>query len=154
MKLYRLKFTLTEPSEGTEDEYLAKVPDLPGCRAWGDTAAQAVENLQSVAVAFMGSCRDHGDVLPPQVAAAAEDVDGRRGFSEVMVAVRGTASSPASCAGSDASWTDEHAAIVFGAEPFDADNSRGVKEATETEKASQMRVATTGLGASASVCIA
>ena len=63
MKLYRLKFTLTEPSEGTEDKYLAEVPDLPGCRAWGDTAAQAVENLQSVAVAFMESCRDHGDVL-------------------------------------------------------------------------------------------
>ena len=87
MKLYRLKFTLTEPSEGTEDKYLAEVPDLPGCRAWGDTAAQAVENLQSVAVAFMESCRDRGDGLPPQVAAAAEDVDGRRGFSEVMVAV-------------------------------------------------------------------
>lgn len=87
MKLYRLKFTLTEPSEGTEDKYLAEVPDLPGCRAWGDTAAQAVENIQSVAVAFMESCRDHGDGLPPRVAAAAEDVDGRRGFGEVMVAV-------------------------------------------------------------------
>ena len=89
MKPYRLKFTLTQPSEGTQDKYLAGVPD---CRAWGDTAAQAVENLQSVAVAFMESRRDHGDVLPPQAASAAEDVDGHRGFSEVMVAVRGIAS--------------------------------------------------------------
>ena len=87
MKLYRMKYTLTEPSEDTEEKYLAEIPDLPGCRAWGDTAAQALENLQCVATAFVESCCDRGDALPSQVAAVADEVDGRQGFSEVMVAV-------------------------------------------------------------------
>ena len=86
MKLYRMKFILRQPSEDTEDKYLAEIPDLPGCRAWGDTAAQALENLQSVATAFIESCRDRGDPLPPDVAAAAEDVDEVQAVSEVMVA--------------------------------------------------------------------
>ena len=86
MKLYRMQFVLREPSEDTENKYLAEIPDLPGCRAWGDTAAQALENLQSVATAFIESCRDRGDPLPPEVAATAEDVDRSRAVSEVMVA--------------------------------------------------------------------
>ncbi len=87
MKLYRLEFALREPSEDTEGMYLAEVPSLPGCRAWGETAALALENLQSVATAFIESHRAHGDALPPEVAAAAEDVGECRGISEVMVAV-------------------------------------------------------------------
>ena len=86
MKLYRLKFVLKEPSEDTEDRYLAEIRDLPGCRAWGNTAAQALENLQSVAAAFIESCRDRGDPLPREVARAAEDVEDDRTVSEVMVA--------------------------------------------------------------------
>lgn len=87
MKLYRLEFVLKEPSEDTEGMYLAEVPTLPGCRAWGETAALALENLQSVTTAFIESHRAHGDPLPPEVAAAAVDVDEHRGVSEVMVAV-------------------------------------------------------------------
>ena len=86
MKLYRMTFVLREPSEETEDRYLAEIPDLPGCRAWGDTAAQAVENLQGVATAFIESCRDRGDPLPPVIAAAAEDLDEVQAVGEVMVA--------------------------------------------------------------------
>ena len=37
--------------------------------------------------AFVESCRDRGDALPPRVAAVADEADGRQGFSEVMVAV-------------------------------------------------------------------
>ena len=37
MELYKLRAVLREPSEDTEDERLAEIPDLPGCRAWGDT---------------------------------------------------------------------------------------------------------------------
>ena len=85
MKLYRMKFVLKEPSEETEDRYLAEIPNLPGCRAWGDTAAQALENLQSVATAFIESCRERGDPLPREVAMAAEDVEDDRTVSEVMV---------------------------------------------------------------------
>ncbi len=87
MKLYRLEFVLKEPSEDTEGMYLAEVPALPGCRAWGETAALALENLQSVTTAFIESHRAHGDPLPPEVVAAAVDVGEHRGVSEVMVAV-------------------------------------------------------------------
>jgi predicted RNase H-like HicB family nuclease len=87
MKLYRLQFVLREPSEDTEEKYLAEIPDLPGCRALGDTVAQALENLQGVTAAFLESYRDRGDALPPQVEAATEDVGGQQGSSEVMVAV-------------------------------------------------------------------
>lgn len=64
MKPSRLEFVLKEPSEDTEGMYLAEVPVLPGCRAWGETAALALENLQSVTTAFIESHRAHGDPLP------------------------------------------------------------------------------------------
>jgi predicted RNase H-like HicB family nuclease len=87
MDLYRLRAVLREPSDETENKYLAEIPDLPGCRAWGDTSAQALESLQSVAAAFIESYRDRGDPLPPQVTAAVVDADEHRGVSEIMVAV-------------------------------------------------------------------
>ena len=37
MDLYRLRAVLREPSDDTEGKYLAEIPDLPGCRAWGDS---------------------------------------------------------------------------------------------------------------------
>ena len=64
MKLYRLPLVLKEPSEDTEGKYLAETPALPGCRAWGDSAAQTLENLQSVAAAFIESYGARGDALP------------------------------------------------------------------------------------------
>ncbi len=67
MKLYRLPLVMHEPSKDAEDKYVAEVPTLPGCRAWGDTAAEALENLQSVAAGFIESYRSRGDPLPPEV---------------------------------------------------------------------------------------
>ena len=87
MDLYRLRATLREPSEETEYKYLAEIPDLPGCRAWGDTSAQALESLQNIAAAFIESYRDRGDPLPPQVAEAIVDAGELGGVSEVLVAV-------------------------------------------------------------------
>jgi predicted RNase H-like HicB family nuclease len=87
MKLYRLPLVMHEPSEDTEDRYLAEVPALPGCRAWGDTAAEALENLQSVAAAFIESYRSRGDPLPPEVEAASFDPKGSQVLGEVLVAV-------------------------------------------------------------------
>ncbi|MCI0785162.1 MAG: type II toxin-antitoxin system HicB family antitoxin [Chloroflexi bacterium] len=87
MKLYRLPLVLHEPSEDTEDKYLAEVPDLPGCRAWGDNAAEALENLQSLAAAFIESYRDRGDTLPQQVVAAVSETVEPRIISEILVAV-------------------------------------------------------------------
>ncbi len=87
MKLYRLPFLLHEPAGGGEDKYMAEVPSLPGCRAWGDSAAEALENLQSVTTAFIESYRARGDSLPPEVEAASSEMQGTPVVSEVLVAV-------------------------------------------------------------------
>jgi predicted RNase H-like HicB family nuclease len=86
MKLYRLPLVLHEPDDSEEGKYLAEVPALSGCRAWGDTAAEALENLQSVATAFIESYRDRGDALPPEVEAASLESVGPRIMSELLVA--------------------------------------------------------------------
>ena len=86
MKLYRLPFVMYEPDQGGEDKYRAEIPALPGCRAWGDTAAEALENLQSVATAFIESYKSSGDPLPPEVSSASLEA-GQRALSEVLVAV-------------------------------------------------------------------
>ena len=70
MKHYKLRYVMHGPSEETEGKYMAEVPALPGCRAWGDTPEDALDILQSVATAFVESHIDHGDELPPAVASA------------------------------------------------------------------------------------
>ena len=87
MKLYRLPVLMHEPSQDTEDKYLAEVPALPGCRAWGDTAAEALENLQSVAAGFIESYRSRGDPLPPEVEAASSELGSTQISGEMLVAV-------------------------------------------------------------------
>ena len=65
-----LPYTLKAPSEETEHMYLAEVRVLPGCRAWGETAEEALHNLDGVAADFIASHEEHGDELPPSIAAA------------------------------------------------------------------------------------
>ena len=86
MKLYKLPIVLQEPTEDSGNKYLAEVPSLPGCRAWGDSAAEAVDNLQSVAAAFIESYKERGDPLPPSVQNLASET-GTTTVSEVLVAV-------------------------------------------------------------------
>lgn len=69
MKFYKLPLLMHEPSEDTEDKYLADVPALPGCRAWGDTATEALENIHSVAAGYIESYKSKGDPLPTEVEA-------------------------------------------------------------------------------------
>ena len=87
MKLYKLPVTLYEPSEDTNDLYLAEMPLLPGCRAWGQTPSEALEYVQGVAVAFIESYRDWGDPLPPGVEAAVVEVVGDKQLGEILVVV-------------------------------------------------------------------
>ena len=61
---YRLSYRLIEPDEDDEGKYVAEAPQLPGCRAWGESSREAVENLRSVASEFIKSYKDHGDELP------------------------------------------------------------------------------------------
>lgn len=86
MKLYRLPVTLVAPSDDSGGKYVAEVPLLPGCRAWGDTATEAMESIQSVAAAFIESHKEHGDPLPDEVEQLAVD-SGDEAVSEVLIAV-------------------------------------------------------------------
>ena len=67
MKQYRLPVVLHQPGEETENKYMAEIPLLKGCRAWGDTPAEALENLRSVASEFIRSFKEHGQCLPKAV---------------------------------------------------------------------------------------
>ena len=59
---YNLCYVLYSPAESTEpDKYMAEAPDLPGCRAWGDTPEEAIEILVSLAPAFIEMRRDDDD---------------------------------------------------------------------------------------------
>ena len=71
MKLYKLPIVLYEPSEDTEYKFMAEVPLLPGCRAWGDTPSQAIEYIQGMAEAFIESYIEHEQPIPPAVEALA-----------------------------------------------------------------------------------
>lgn len=84
MKVYKLPFVLRGPEPEEEKPFVAEIPVLPGCRAWGDTAAEAIENLQGLAEGFIESHRDRGDPLPPAVLAALPDLTPVTG--EVLVA--------------------------------------------------------------------
>jgi predicted RNase H-like HicB family nuclease len=86
MRLYRLSFVIADPSEESGGKFVAEIPALPGCRAWGDTAAETIEALQSVATAFLESYQSHGDELPPEVEALATEASPTT-VSEVLIAV-------------------------------------------------------------------
>ncbi|MDE0005647.1 MAG: type II toxin-antitoxin system HicB family antitoxin [Rhodospirillaceae bacterium] len=75
MKLYKLSFVMHGPGEETEDKFMAEIPALPGCRAWGDSTDQALESLQSVAAACIESYRESGDELPSEVKEEAVEIN-------------------------------------------------------------------------------
>ena len=71
MKTYKLPYVIYPPSQSTEPhKYMAEIPILPGCMAWGDTPAETVDILQSVAVAMIELSIKDGDELPSEVQAA------------------------------------------------------------------------------------
>ena len=86
MKLYKLPIVLHQPSEDTNDMYLAEVPLLPGCRAWAETPSQALEYVQGIAEAFIESYQDRGIPLPEEVKALALEPVGPAIHAEITVA--------------------------------------------------------------------
>ena len=72
LEQYRLPYTLRGPRVETENMYLAEVPVLPGCRAWGATPGEALHNLDGVATEFVASYKRHGDELPERIVTAGE----------------------------------------------------------------------------------
>ena len=68
MELYQLDYVLQEPREDHGWLYMAEIAELPGCRAWGETANKALTELRAVAEQFILSYRDRGKPLPAGIA--------------------------------------------------------------------------------------
>ena len=73
MKWYKLSYVMHEPSEDTEDKYMAEIPALPECRGWGHSPSETLETLQSVAAATIEVYGERGYELPAEVKAALID---------------------------------------------------------------------------------
>jgi len=52
--------------------WIAVVPDLPGCNAWGATPEEAVRAVQDAAAAWIDACRAAGEPVPEPTARARE----------------------------------------------------------------------------------
>ena len=68
MELYQLECVLHEPCEGQGWFYMAETPELPGCRAWAETANEALAELSTVAEQFILSYQGRGKPLPAGIA--------------------------------------------------------------------------------------
>ena len=68
MDIYQLDYILHEPEENEGWMYLAEVPALQGCMAWGDTPEETLDELRAVARALIQSRKERGERLPPEVA--------------------------------------------------------------------------------------
>ena len=68
MELYQLDYVLHEPSEEQGGLYMAEIPELPGCRAWAETAKETLAELSAVAEQFILSYKDRGKPLPASIA--------------------------------------------------------------------------------------
>ena len=78
MTLYQLDCILHEPSEEQGWLYMAEIPNLPGCRAWGESANAALAELSIVAEQFILSYTERGDQIPAGIAGS---VDGQARIS-------------------------------------------------------------------------
>ena len=47
-----------------DDGYIALVPDLPGCSAWGNTQEEALREIQNAVSAWIEACEKSGDPVP------------------------------------------------------------------------------------------
>ena len=62
---------LVEVFWSDEDEgYIAVVPDLPGCSAYGRTPEEAVREIGDAVEAWIAACRAAGDPVPEPTAKA------------------------------------------------------------------------------------
>ena len=86
MKLYKLPIVLYEPCEDTNDMFMAEAPLLPGCRAWGETASQALEYIQGVAEAFIESYAELEQPIPAELESLALKTEGAMVNAEIVIA--------------------------------------------------------------------
>ena len=86
MNVYKLPIVLYEPSEETEGKFMAEVPALPGCRAWGDTVGETLEYVRGVAEQFIDSYLDREIPLPEEVKSSIYKPGGPVIHGEIIVA--------------------------------------------------------------------
>ena len=60
MDIYQLDYILHEPEESHGWMYRAEIPELQGCRSWGDNPAETLEELREVARNMIQLRRENG----------------------------------------------------------------------------------------------
>jgi predicted RNase H-like HicB family nuclease len=85
MKQYKLPVIIQQPNAETENKYLAEIPLLKGCRAWGDTPEESLDNLRSVASEFIRSFKEHGQDLPKAIEETAYELVGPKVPAELTI---------------------------------------------------------------------
>jgi antitoxin HicB len=66
MKRYLIEVFWSDEDQG----YIAVVPDLPGCNAWGATPEEAIREIQDATDAWIEACKKAGDPVPEPAAKA------------------------------------------------------------------------------------
>ena len=67
MDIYQLNYVLHEPEESEGWMYVAEVPTLQGCMAWGDTAEETLKSLLAVAQTIIQLRKETGEPLPTEI---------------------------------------------------------------------------------------
>ncbi len=67
MDLYQLDYVLHEPEESEGWMYLAEIPALQGCMAWGETPEETLKSLLAVAQTIIQLRKENGQALPPEM---------------------------------------------------------------------------------------
>jgi len=60
MKRYLVEVFWSDEDQG----YIAVVPDLPGCNAWGATPEEVIREIQDAMDAWIEACKKAGDPVP------------------------------------------------------------------------------------------
>lgn len=58
---YHINVFFSEADEG----YIADIPDLPACSAYGATAEEAVREVQAAKAAWLAAASEQGREIPP-----------------------------------------------------------------------------------------
>lgn len=67
MGIYQLEYVLHEPEESEGWMYLAAIPALQGCMAWGETPEETLQSLLAVAQTILQLRQEDGQALPPEI---------------------------------------------------------------------------------------
>ena len=60
MNKYLVEIFWSEEDKG----YIAVVPDLPGCSAFGETLEEAAHEIKDAQESWLEACRNSGDSIP------------------------------------------------------------------------------------------